>query len=351
MKMKHLAVAALAAGSLSAVADYRLIIPQNPGEGTSVWGSIVAKELEKKLGEKIVLEHIPGANDIPGFNKFHNDLQKDPKVIMLAHGGNAESFLIHKVDYDYKKYDPIGLQNLTIVVGVRADTDLKKKLKFGYASGTNPDALSITMMLCGPGKTIPEYAACFKDRVVYVPGMKGNERRLAFIRGELNVTRETPAAYLKYYKTADYKLWFNSGILDIKTGKLVADKNFPGVTFNEVFKKTWGVEPSGDFYNMYLLSRNYRDVFQKSLWVSKNNPNTAKLREALLAMTKDKDSMAIIEKETGEYPWLIGKDVDTAMNTLTKLTTKKALKDLVQWTATSFNQEAFYKEEIAHTAK
>ena len=69
---------ALMLTSLVAIADYRLIIPQNPGEGTSVWGSIVAKEWEKKLGEKIVLEHIPGANDIPGFNKFHNELPKDP---------------------------------------------------------------------------------------------------------------------------------------------------------------------------------------------------------------------------------------------------------------------------------
>ena len=351
MKMKYFIAAAIMLVSFSATADYRLIIPQNPGEGTSVWGSIVAKEWEKKLGEKIVLEHIPGANDIPGFNKFYNELQKDPKVIMLAHGGNGESFLIHKVDYDYRQLTPIGLQNLTIVVGLRTDADMKKPLKFGYASGTNPDALSINMMLCGPGKTIPEYAKCFKDRMIYVPGMKGNERKLAFIRGELNVTRETPAAYLKYYKTDEYKLWFNSGILDLKTGKLGVDPNFPGHTFNEVFKKTWGVEPSGDYYDMYVLVRNYRDVLQKSFWVSKDNPNTKKLRDSLTAMTNDKESMAVIEAETRAYPWIIGTDVNKAMSTLENVTTKKALKDLVQWTSTSFGQEAFYKEDIAKKAK
>ena len=350
--MKKLFVAAmLFLFSLSAFADYRLIIPQNPGEGTSVWGSIVAKEWEKKLGEKIVLEHIPGANDIPGFNKFYNDLQKDPKVIMLAHGGNGESYLIHKVDYDYRQLDPIGLQNLTIVVGTRADSDVTKGVRFGEASGTNPDALSITMMICGPGKTIPEYAQCYKDKVKYVPGMKGNERKLAFIRGELNTTRETPAAYLKYYKSDDYKIWFNSGVLDIKTGKVGPDKNFPGLTFNEVFKAKWGVEPSGDFYDMYLLVRNYRDVLQKSFWVSKNNPNSKKLRDALTATTQDKESMAVIEKETGAYPWIIGEDVHKAMATLENVTTKKALKNLVYWTSTSFGQEAFYKEEIAKKAK
>ena len=64
--------------STAALAEYRFIIPQEPGNGTSVWGAIVARELEKKLGEKIILEHIPGANDIPGFNKFRAELRKDP---------------------------------------------------------------------------------------------------------------------------------------------------------------------------------------------------------------------------------------------------------------------------------
>ena len=37
------------------------------------------KHMEKHLGEKIKLKHIPGARDIPGFNKFHNKLRFDEK--------------------------------------------------------------------------------------------------------------------------------------------------------------------------------------------------------------------------------------------------------------------------------
>ena len=47
-----------------ALADYTFVVPQKPGSGTSVWTSIVAKELEKHLGEPIKIVHIPGANDI-----------------------------------------------------------------------------------------------------------------------------------------------------------------------------------------------------------------------------------------------------------------------------------------------
>ena len=68
--------------STPALADYTMIVPQKPGGGTSVWAQIVATEMEKYLNEKIVIKHIRGARDIPGFNKFHNELQNDPKTIM-----------------------------------------------------------------------------------------------------------------------------------------------------------------------------------------------------------------------------------------------------------------------------
>ena len=55
--------------STTAVADYTLIVTQEPGKGTSVWAEIIAKNLEKFLpnGEKVNIRHIPGARDIPGY--------------------------------------------------------------------------------------------------------------------------------------------------------------------------------------------------------------------------------------------------------------------------------------------
>jgi tripartite-type tricarboxylate transporter receptor subunit TctC len=64
----------------TASADYTFVVPQKPGGGTTVWTEIVAKELEPFLGEKIIIKTIPGARDIPGFNEFHNKLQKTIKL-------------------------------------------------------------------------------------------------------------------------------------------------------------------------------------------------------------------------------------------------------------------------------
>ena len=348
-----LITSAVLAFATAAQAQYRMIVPQEPGGGTSVWATIVAKELEKKLGERIIIEHIPGARDIPGANKFQNELRFDPKTIMVAHGGNAESYLIEKVDYRYGDWDPIGLTNLTIVVGHRTDSDPFKETKFAAGSGNNPDAMAIIMLICGPKKNMDEYLACYKDKFKFVNGMKANERRLAYMRGELNVQRETPAAYEKFLAPMkENTLWFSHGILDLKTGKVVSDPNYPQAgSFQEVYKKKWGVEPSGDLYNAYLLVKQYRDVLQKSLWVNKGNPNTEKLRKALQDMLNDPESVAAIEKDTGKYPWLVGKDVSTAMAALDKLTTEKALKDLVNWSKTAFGVEAIYNPAIVTNKK
>jgi hypothetical protein len=350
---KKILVTLAAIISLSAMADYRLIVPQEPGNGTDIWARIVAREWEKKLGEKIVVENIPGANDVPGFNKFHNELRKDPKVIMVAHGGNAESYLYQQVDYDYKFYDPIGLQNLTVMIGRRSDVDVYKDvIKFPSASGTNPDIIAMTLLICGPGKTMKEYAACYKDHFKYVNGMTGNERRLSYMRGEVNAIRETPAAYMKSITKVDKNVdWFDPGILDLTTGKVVTDPNFPKVLFTDVYKAKWGVAPSGDLYDAWLLVKNYRDVLQKALYVNKGNPNRAKLVQALQAMLADPVSLAAIEKETGKYQWIIGDDVNKAQDALVKLTTKKALKDLVWFTSTVLGKEAIYKDNIAAKAK
>ena len=110
MKMINIlkiAMAVLMLSTFTAKADYTLIVPQEPGKGTSVWASIIAKNLSKFLDEPVVIRHIPGARDIPGFNEFHNKLRNNDKTIMVAHGGNGVSFLLDKVDYNYFDYEKI----------------------------------------------------------------------------------------------------------------------------------------------------------------------------------------------------------------------------------------------------
>ena len=331
----------------TASADYTFVVPQKPGGGTTVWTEIVAKELAPFLGEKIIIKTIPGARDIPGFNKFHNDLQKDDKTVMVSHGGNGVSFLQENVDYNYADYTSIGLMNLDIIAGISKDFKEGDKISFAAGSGMVPEAFAMTMLLCGPDLTMDQYAECFKKNVIWVAGMSGGERRLAFKRGELNGTRENPAAYKKHVASnPDAKVWFTHGILDANSASHTDDPNYPNMQFEILFKNKYGVAPSGEFYDAYKLVKSFRDGMQKAIWVRKDNPNAQKLQDALTKMSKDATAIANIQKKVGKYEWKIGVDGNRQRDVLMTFITKDALRNLVKFNTEALGLKSIYKEEL-----
>jgi len=346
MFKKLLLTATLTVGmATSALADYTMIVPQKPGGGTSVWAEIVAGQLEKFLGEKIVIKHYPGARDIPGFNKWHNEMRGDDKVIMVSHGGNGVAFLQEEVDYNYGEYESIGAMNLNIIAGKAKGADMDKP-SFAAGSGMVPEAFAMTMLICGPDKTVDEYTTCFKDNVTWVPGMSGGERRLAFKRGELNGTRENPAAYKKHVAgNTDAELWFHHGILQAD-GSHADDPNYPGYQFEILFEQRWGVAPSGDLYDAYKLVKSFRDGLQKALWVNKGNPNREKLVLALNKVASNPESIKKIQKKVGKYQWMIGDAGNAQVDTLMKFVTAEALQTLVEFNTQAFGIKAIYKPEL-----
>ena len=325
-----------------ALADYTFVVPQKPGDGTTVWAEIIAKELEPFLGESIVIKTIPGARDIPGFNEYHNSLRFDDKTVMVSHGGNGVSFLQENVDYNYADYDSIGLMNLNIIAGKLKGVDLDNGgIRFAAGSGMVPEAFAMTMLVCGPDKTVDEYVQCFKENVTWVNGMSGAERRLAFKRGELNGSRENPAAYKKHIESDENaEIWFHHGLLQ-KDGTHADDPNYPGYQFEILFEKKWGVAPSGEFYDAYKLVKSFRDGLQKALWINKDNPNRDKIVKALEEMSKDPKAIENITEKVGNYEWIIGEDGNQHRDTLFSMINEEALKNLVQ-----FNQEALGLDSV-----
>ena len=85
----------------------------------------------RKLSSKL----FPAQEIFPIFNKFHNDLQKNDKTVMVSHGGNGVSFLQENVDYNYADYTSVGLMNLNIIAGIRKDYKSGDKISFAAGSG------------------------------------------------------------------------------------------------------------------------------------------------------------------------------------------------------------------------
>lgn len=340
---------AIVAGSVlfaqSAMADYTMYIPQKPGGGTSTWAEIISGELEKHLDGDITLVYHPGARDIPGFNEWHNNVRQDDNAMMVSHGGNGVSFLQEEVDYNYAEYESIGLMNLNIIAGKRIGDDMSRP-RFPAGSGMVPEAFAFTLLYAGPGLTVDEYITWFKDNVTWVKGMSGGERRLAFKRGELNGTRENPAAYKKHVlQDSNAEVWFHHGILQAD-GTHADDPNYPGLQMEILFKERWGVEPSGEFYEAYKLVKSWRDGLQKAIWVRKGNPNTNELRTALEAMINDPESQAVILKAVGQYDWIIGEKGNAQVDTLMSFITNQTLEDLVKFNTEALGLASIYKPEL-----
>ena len=346
MKRLLLTVAATAILATAALADYTFVVPQRAGQGTTVWAEIIAKELEPFLGESITIKMLPGARDIPGFNKWHNEMRDDDKTVMVSHGGNGVSFLQENVDYDYREYDSVGMMNLNIIAGKRKGENMDKPF-FPAGSGMVPEAFAIALMICGPNKSMEEYITCFKENVTWVKGMKTAERRLAFKRGELTGTRENPATYKKHVEPdANAELWFHHGLLQ-PDGSHADDTNYPsGYQVEQIFKERWGVEPSGEFYNAYKLVKSFRDGLQKALWVNKDNPNRDKLAAALTAMSKDPDAIAALIRKNGDYDWYIGEAGDAQRDKLLTFVTANTLQNLVKFNSEALGLASVYKEGL-----
>lgn len=320
-----------------------LVVPQKVGGGTSVWASIVAKELEKYLGQEVVVDHHPSARDIGGFNQFHNGYQYLDNHIMVSHGGNGVSFLTEEVDYNYADYDSVGLMNLNIIVAKRKDFEMP--VKFAAGSGMTPEAFAIAMLLCDPRNTPKGYVICFETKVKWVKGMSGGERRLAFRRGELNGTRENPAAYKKHVEGDDNaEIWFHHGVL--VDGVHVDDDNYIGYQFEDLYEKKWGIKPSGNFYDAYKLVKSFRDGMQKALWVRKGNPNRDRFVAALEQVATNPESVAAIEAKVGKYYWYTGDFGNEHRDTLMSLITEPALKTLITFNRDALGLDSVYKEKL-----
>ena len=209
-----------------------------------------------------------------------------------------------------------------------------------------PEAFAFTQLICGPKDYLQEYIECFNENVTWVKGMSGAERRLAFKRGELNGTRENPAAYKKHVESnQNAEVWFHHGILQAD-GTHADDPNYPGYQFETLYEQRWGVAPSGDMYDAYKLVKSFRDGMQKALWVNAGNPNKQKLLDALTAMSQDPTAVANIQKKVGQYDWKIGAEGDAQRDTLMGFVTSDALGTLVEFNSTALGLKSIYKEKL-----
>jgi hypothetical protein len=354
--------------TVSATAETLVLqYPGNPGKGgTAFWGDTVMAELNAKLekyGHTIVPKYLAGQRGKKSLKEYAKNGVNDPRVLVIAHGGNGEAYLLEDIGgFDYRKYAPVLVMNTDIWVSINSSADFKNQMMtFPKTGGTGfaADMVAVGLIMCGPDQTttVDDFIACTDERLRFIKGFGGSgghgDRRIAFNNGQLDSTRDTPQTSMRFYQdgydSGKLRVWFAHGIVDSKNGGVGPDINAPvGVqSFPEVYESVWGVAPSGIVYDAYVAFQGYRDGFQKTIWTAPNSPYLADLNSAIADLFADKEAMARLDKKLGKFEWLAGDDVNAHSDYLLSLVTEDRLNTLVELAQRLFGySDAYVKTEL-----
>lgn len=322
MKYILTAIIALFLTVSTAMADYRLVVPSPKGTGTAIWGDVVAAELEKYLGERVIVENIKGGKGNVGLETFNTKYKDDPKTILLAHGGNANAWLIENVNWSFKDWEPVLIQPYNITTTVAAGWAWEnERLNLADCSGCVPETLAWTMLKGW-------------DNINFIRKMSAGEAQQAWLRGDFKYIREPASRHIKntvpLVEEGKAVRLFNHGMFTPQKG-FVQDYNWPDTpTAVDLYKKRFGKDPVGPVYEAYILSAVWRDGLQKGLFMHPG-ANTAEVIDAFERMMANDESRSYLVSKLGDYPMYFGEESNIIMDSLYNYVTKERLTYLIDF--------------------
>jgi len=306
----------------TAMADYRLVVPSPKGTGTAIWGDVVAAELEKYLGERVIVENIKGGKGNVGLETFNTKYKDDPKTILLAHGGNANAWLIENVNWSFKDWEPVLIQPYNITTTIASDWDWKnERLDLADCSGCVPETLAWTMLKGW-------------DNINFIRKMSAGEAKQAWLRGDFKYIREPASRHIKntvpMVDKGEAVRLFNHGMFTPDNG-FVQDYNWLDTPMaTELYEKEFGTTPEGPVFEAYILAAVWRDGLQKGLFMHPG-ANTAEVIDAFERMMANDESRNYLVSKLGDYPMYFGDESNIIMDSLYNYVTKERLTYLTDF--------------------
>lgn len=144
MKMA-LAGAALLAASFASAQDYphkpiRMVIPYTPGGSIDTVGRLVADQLQRQLGQPIVIENAPGASGLLGAMNVKKAKADGYTLLFNASSQAYLPLVVAKKTYDAQRdFTPVGqIGYVPLIVAVNNDVPAKTMAEFVQLAKANP---------------------------------------------------------------------------------------------------------------------------------------------------------------------------------------------------------------------
>ncbi|MGK6306316.1 Bug family tripartite tricarboxylate transporter substrate binding protein [Variovorax sp. DT-64] len=119
----------------------RMVIPYTPGGSIDTIGRMVADQLQKQLGQPIVIENLPGASGVLGSLNVRKAKADGYTLLFNASSQVYMPLVVAKKTYDAEQdFTPVGqIGYVPLVVAVNNDVPAKNLTEFAALVKANPD--------------------------------------------------------------------------------------------------------------------------------------------------------------------------------------------------------------------
>jgi tripartite-type tricarboxylate transporter receptor subunit TctC len=138
--------AAVAAAQVCSADDYpskpiRMVIPYTPGGSIDTVGRMVADQLQRQLGQPVVIENTPGASGVLGSQNVRKARADGYTLLFNASSQVYLPLVLAKKSYDAEKdFTPVGqIGYVPLVVAVNNNIPAKNLAEFAALAKANPD--------------------------------------------------------------------------------------------------------------------------------------------------------------------------------------------------------------------
>ena len=262
-----LAAISLAAGGATAQANYpdhpvRVILPFGPGGVADITARLVADKLSDKMGQRFVIENMPGAGGIAAARAVLGAGADGYTLAFITNGTAISVPLFQALPFDpLKQFVPISaIGYFDLVFAVAGNSNFRTLGELLKAARDRPGTLNVGSIVVGSTQNLT--AQLFKSMsgadIVIVPFRTSPDEAIALLRGDIQLEVEFYAALKSGLESGQARALATSGLHrspelpDIPTASEAGVPNFDVTSWNALYAPAGTPQPIIDKLNAAL---------------------------------------------------------------------------------------------------
>ena len=320
-------------------ADYQIYTHGGAGGATGQWNITIAKMLSTVTVKPVDVLHVGGSGGRKAVDEYLENV--NAPTILSTSSEYATEYMVNPkwAKHDFNNYCPLLINNHSSVVYTHNDIDPMTFTTGNIAihGKATPDVMGLVMLALGPWKTTQEYLDYIgPDGINAISGMKGPDRRLGILNGELDFSRAPGSRVLKEDTLMNkiegprggYKPLFNWGVQTMDGIRPDPNTVQRGPLFEHLFVQRWGEWPQGEFYSAMRTAANTSHLLD-SLIVICESPYKNQMQETVALAFADEENVSKLTAEMGNYTWITGELAQSIWNGVNSALVESATTSII----------------------